>query len=237
MQIRSGRLLCGLPETGGGQTEMENPVQNRKDIIEEMIRQQLNDPGSIRMTDGTTFAYRFTLTPKEAVSLGLPPQTPQADILLDLMMEFMQVKGIDEKGSECAQGEYPQEAKGKYIRRIFDLYGQKVKEEKKRGEAGADTEGERSLSLYLKSDKMRQVRRFYLNYPAVDKENRELHLYIETETDEDDPSYINYWVGCEEFTQKHYIASCQGNLEQEDLLQVVKVKHLYAYLNKIMNQK
>lgn len=43
-----------------------------------MIRQQLNDPGSIRMTDGTTFAYRFTLTPKEAVSLGLPPQTPQA---------------------------------------------------------------------------------------------------------------------------------------------------------------
>ena len=72
---------------------MENPVQNRKDIIEEMIRQQLNDPGSIRMTDGTTFAYRFTLTPKEAVSLGLPPQTPQADILLDLMIP--QISGMD----------------------------------------------------------------------------------------------------------------------------------------------
>lgn len=215
---------------------MENSAENRKMILEEMIRQQLNDPGKIRMTDGTTFAYRFALTPREAVSLGLPPKTPQADILLDLMMEFMQVKGLDEKECECAQGEYPQEAKGKYIRRIFDLYGEKVKEEKKRGDKGSGTEGERSLSLYLKSDHIRQVRRFYLNYPAVDKKNRELHLYIETETDEDDPSYINYWVGCEEFTEKHYIASCQGSLEQENPLEIVKVKHLYAYLNKILNQ-
>ena len=214
---------------------MENSVQNRKTIIEEMIQRQLNEPGKIRMTDGTTFAYRFALTPKEAVSLGLPPETSQADILLDLMMEFMQVKGIDENECECAKGDFPQEAKGMYIRRIFDLYGEKIKAEKERGQNGADSEGEQSLRLYLKSDGIRQVRRLYLNYPAVDKENRELHLYIETETDEDDPSYINYWVGCEEFTEKHYIASCQGKLEQEDPLNIVKVKHLYAYLNKVIN--
>ena len=80
------------------------------------------------------------------------------------------------------------------------------------------------------------MRRFYLNYPAFDHEGKELHLYIETEVDEDDASYLNYWVGCEEYTAKRYIASCQADLNQENPLAIVKVKHLYAFLDEVLKQ-
>ena len=280
------------------------------DIINRMVETQLNDPMAIRMgDDGITFVYRFALTPEEATALSLPADISQADITLDLMMEFMTVIGLDAAGNPIANGEYPTDIKGLFIRTIFDLYGQKVKAKKEADAAkkessigGNDTKvqeapapsaaamvsaalsqisidelmnsqspipfeigssvpfeinsstafdmgsfipaestgnqttfssGEEALTSFLKSESKKQVRRFYLNYPATGKDGSPLHLYIETEVDEDDPSYINYWVGCEEFTEKHYIASCQAALDQEMPLEIVKVKHLQAYVEKI----
>lgn len=95
------------------------------------------------------------------------------------------------------------------------------------------TQDEDSLSDYLKSENRKEVRRFYLNYPAKDGKGQDIRLYIETETDDDDPAYINYWVGCEEYTAKRYIASHQAGLDQENPLAIVKIKHLYFYLNEI----
>lgn len=92
---------------------------------------------------------------------------------------------------------------------------------------------EESLSGYLKSEHKKEVRRFYLNYPAKDGKGQDIRLYIETETDDEDPSYINYWVGCEEYTAKRYIASQQARLDQKDPLEIIKVKHLYFYLNEL----
>lgn len=211
---------------------MENKIKNNLDIIQEMIEKQLNEPGEIRMADSTTFAYRFLLNPAEAVSLGLPPMTPQADITLDLMMEFMNVIGYDAAGNETAKGAYPDEAKRFFIPRIFDLYGKKIKSAPRKE---TPDNGEQTLTGYLKSESLKQVRRFYLNYPAKNKKGETLHLFIETEVDEEDASYLNYWVGCEEYTAKRYIASCQADLEQENPLDVVKVKHLYFYINEIQN--
>lgn len=95
------------------------------------------------------------------------------------------------------------------------------------------TRDEDSLSNYLKSENLKEVRRFYLDYPAKDGKNQDIRLYIETETDDEDPTYINYWVGCEEYTAKRYIASHQADLNQQNPLEIVKVKHLYFYLNEI----
>lgn len=270
---------------------MEN---NTLEIIKEMIDQQLNDPQAIRMADGTTFVYRFALTTDSAVALGLDPATPQADITLDLMMEFMTVIGLDSAGNKIADGEYPTDVKGPFIRRIFELYGQKVKAQEAAEKAATklpedenpvdeaekntvssavninaaldaakvsaalsqlsmeelmgmpmETEnipnakpadmftGEESLATFFKSESVKQVRRFYLNYPASGKDGSPIHLYIETEVDEDDSSYLNYWVGCEEYTAKKYIASCQADLHQEMPLEIVKVKHLNVYIEEI----
>ena len=93
--------------------------------------------------------------------------------------------------------------------------------------------GEESMTLFRLRESKKQVRRFYLTYPAKAKDGSELRLYIEVEVDEDDPTYLNYWVGCEEFTEKHYIASCQGDLEQENPIDIVKVKHIQTYVEKI----
>lgn len=215
---------------------MDMNSKDKETVIRHMIDQQLNDPDGIRMSDGTTFVYRFQLNPAEAVCLGLSPQTAQADIFLDLMMEFMKVYGLDANGEKTEDGEYPTEVKGPYIRRIFDLYGQKArkeKEEKKEREA----QGSRLLTEFLVSESVKQVRRFYLNYPVADQEGNDLHLYIETEVDEDDSSYLNYWVGCEEFTQKDYIASCQAPLDQERPLDIVQVRHLESFIRKLKNRK
>lgn len=240
---------------------MENKTH---EIINQMIEKQLIDPQSIRMADGTTFVYNFWLTPKLATALGLPGNTPFADITLDLMMEFMTVIGLDENGNKVADGHYPEEIKGPFIRRIFDLYGKKVKAaEQAQTVPISDAEkitaalsqismeelmgmpantavpaeiltGEEPLTHFFKSESVKQVRRFYLNYPANDKEGHPLHLYIETEVDEDDPSYLNYWVGCEEHTAKRYIASCQAPLDQENPLEIVKAKHLNFYIDEIL---
>lgn len=237
---------------------MENTMNNTHDIITNMIEQQMNDPQAIRMADGTTFVYRFTLTPEEAVALNLPADTPQADITLDLMMEFMTVIGLNEVELKVADGEYPTDEKGPFIRCIFDLYGQKVKADKPAAPAKTDAEkitealaqismdnisngptpvetltGEESLTLFMKKESKKQVRRFYLSYPAQAKNGSELHLYIEIEVDEDDSSYLNYWVGCEEHTAKRYIASCQAPLDQDHPLDIVKAKHLYFYIDEI----
>lgn len=212
---------------------MENHPKD-KEIITHLIERQLNDPDKIRMADGTTFAYRFSLSAEEASALGLPESVRSADILLDLMMEFMQVIGLDENGTEIAKGAYPEEVKGPYIRRIFELYGQKAKTEKQAGKTAGADEGNQPLTAYLKSETRKQIRRFYLNYPVLDKEGKEIHLYIETEVDEDDASYVNYWVGCEEYTAKRYIASCQADIEAPDPLSVVQVKHLYFYIDEIL---
>lgn len=93
--------------------------------------------------------------------------------------------------------------------------------------------GEESMTLFRLRESKKQVRRFYLTYPAKAKDGSELRLYIEVEVDEDDPTYLNYWVGCEEFAEKHYIASCQGDLEQENPIDIVKVKHIQTYVEKI----
>ena len=93
--------------------------------------------------------------------------------------------------------------------------------------------GEESMTLFRLRESQKQVRRFYLTYPANAKDGSELRLYIEVEVDEDDPTYLNYWVGCEEFTEKHYIASCQGDLGQENPIDIVKVKHIQTYVEKI----
>ena len=255
------------------------------EIIKEMLDQQLNDPQAIRMADGTTFVYRFDLTPDSALALGLDAATPQADITLDLMMEFMTVIGLDADGNKIADGKYPTDVKGPFIRRIFELYGQKVKMQEAASDAAKisaalsqlsmeelmgmpmedmapvsadldsifgnngplmETEniskvkpadmftGEESLTSFFKSESVKQVRRFYLNYPASGKDGSPLHLYIETEVDEDDPSYLNYWVGCEEYTAKKYIASCQADLNQEMPLEIVKVKHLNVYIEEVL---
>lgn len=93
--------------------------------------------------------------------------------------------------------------------------------------------GEESMTLFRLRESKKQVRRFYLTYPATAKDGTELRLYIEVEVDEDDPTYLNYWVGCEEFTEKHYIASIQGDLEQENPIDIVQVKHIQGYVEKI----
>lgn len=93
--------------------------------------------------------------------------------------------------------------------------------------------GEESMTLFRLRESKKQVRRFYLTYPANAKDGTELRLYIEVEVDEDDPTYLNYWVGCEEFTEKHYIASCQGDLDQENPIDIVQVKHIQGYIDKI----
>lgn len=90
--------------------------------------------------------------------------------------------------------------------------------------------GEESMTLFRLRESKKQVRRFYLTYPANAKDGSELRLYIEVEVDEDDPTYLNYWVGCEEFTEKHYIASCQGDLNAENPIDIVKVKHIQKYV-------
>lgn len=197
--------------------------------IKDMIAEQLQDPQAIRMADDTTFVYRFCLTPETATALSLPADLPFADITLDLMMEFMTVIGLNAQGDKVADGTYPTEVKGPFIRRIFDLYGEKVRQEK----AAVPSGQEESLSTFFQKESRKTVRRFYLNYPAKVKDDSPLHLYIETEVDEDDPSYLNYWIGCEEHTVKRYIASCQADLEQSTPLEITKVKHLTAYLEEL----
>ncbi|MCI8993521.1 MAG: hypothetical protein HFG80_12510 [Eubacterium sp.] len=94
-------------------------------------------------------------------------------------------------------------------------------------------EDETSLSGFLTEERNMQVKRFYLNYPAQDKEGNDLHLYIEIEVDDEDDSYLNYWVGCEEYTAKRYIASVEGDLDGQNLLEIVKVKHIYYYIHEV----
>ena len=212
-------------------------MENANEIIKERLDAQLNDSAKIRMADSTTFDYPFTLTTEQAAALGLSPDTPRADITLDLMMEFMNVYGLDEQGNPAGRGTYPDEVKGPFIRRIFELYGQKIRDSEGNSSApSAESADEETLDLFFRSESQKQVRRFYLNYPAFDHEGKELHLYIETEVDEDDASYLNYWVGCEEYTAKRYIASCQADLNQENPLAIVKVKHLYAFLDEVLKQ-
>lgn len=94
-------------------------------------------------------------------------------------------------------------------------------------------ENETSLTGFLTEDRQMQVRRFYLNYPAQDKEGNDLHLYIEVEVDDEDENYLNYWVGCEEYTAKRYIASVEGELNGQNLLEIVKVKHIYYFIHEV----
>lgn len=92
---------------------------------------------------------------------------------------------------------------------------------------------EQYLNQFIKEESTKTVRRFDLNYPAKDGKDQDISLYIELEEDAEDPSYINYWVGCEEYTTKKYIASKQTSLEQEDPLSIVQVKHINLYIHEI----
>lgn len=94
--------------------------------------------------------------------------------------------------------------------------------------------GEEEMTLFRLRESKKQVRRFYLTYPAKMKDGTDLRLYIEVEIDEDDDSYVNYWVGCEEHTTKQYIASVQRSIDGDDLLDIVKVKHIQTYVNEIV---
>lgn len=94
--------------------------------------------------------------------------------------------------------------------------------------------GEEEMTLFRLRESKKQVRRFYLTYPAKMKDGTDLRLYIEVEIDEDDDSYVNYWVGCEEHTTKQYIASIQRSIDGDDLLDIVKVKHIQTYVNEIV---
>lgn len=121
-----------------------------------------------------------------------------------------------------------------------ESYGLPGKTEKHHGLSGnaehqlrPSAENETSLSGFFTEEKQMQVRRFYLNYPAQDKEGNDLHLYIEAEVDDEDDKYLNYWVGCEEYTAKRYIASVEGDLNGKNLLEIVKVKHIYYYIHEV----
>lgn len=202
-------------------------------VLENMLETQLNDPEAIILQGNTTFAYPFTLSEEEAMSLSLPLDAVSAVISLDIILEGIEIAGMDSSGAEIARIPYPESAKSSFIRRIFQLYGEKAKNLEA---TGAETLDEEPLSMFFQKESRKTVRRFYLNYPADNGKGSPLHLYIETETDEEDASYLNYWIGCEEHTSKRYIASCQADLDQENPLEIVKVKHIYAYLSEITGQ-
>ena len=116
-----------------------------------------------------------------------------------------------------------------------DMIPDFIKEQLSKPNAFAELIGDENATVatYFKSESKKEMRRFYLNYPAIDPNGTELRLYVEIEVDEEDPSYLNYWIGCEEHPRKRYIASVQGDLSQDHLLDIVQIKHLNIYLTEL----